>query len=232
MSQKSDYRRAMLSKVHIAKKDLALADDSYRALLGRVTGKSSAADLSDPQLDKVLGEFKRLGWKPKRRKRSGAPQRALAQGGAARKARALWLSAWNLGIVEQPDEKALAAFVKRQTGRDALQWVTGAEWFKVIEALKAMCVRDGGVNWAPYASTSGPVHHPQARVMEAQWRRLHQLGKVRIGAPAALSRWAGKFVAAGAEISHTHLGASDARLVIAALGECIRRANREANARE
>jgi phage gp16-like protein len=40
-----DNRRALLAKVHIAKKALAMADDSYRALLKRVAGGESAGDL-------------------------------------------------------------------------------------------------------------------------------------------------------------------------------------------
>lgn len=58
-------RNQQLSKIHIAKKDLALDDDTYRALLSRVTGKSSAKDLSPLESAKVLRELERLGWKPK-----------------------------------------------------------------------------------------------------------------------------------------------------------------------
>lgn len=57
-------RNQQLSKIHIAKKYLGLDDDTYRALLSRVTGKSSAKDLSPLQVANVLREFERLGWKP------------------------------------------------------------------------------------------------------------------------------------------------------------------------
>ena len=57
-------RNQQLSKIHIAKKDLGLDDDTYRALLNRVTSKSSAKDLSPLEVAKVLLEFERLGWKP------------------------------------------------------------------------------------------------------------------------------------------------------------------------
>jgi len=56
-------RNLDLSKIHIAKKDLGLDDETYRALLVRVAGVRSAKDLSPRQAGKVLAEFERLGWK-------------------------------------------------------------------------------------------------------------------------------------------------------------------------
>lgn len=58
-------RNQQLSKIHIAKKDLAMDDDSYRAMLARVAGVNSAKDLNPRQVGLVLREFERLGWKPK-----------------------------------------------------------------------------------------------------------------------------------------------------------------------
>ncbi|WP_095157165.1 gp16 family protein [Pseudomonas sp. Irchel 3E13] len=59
-------RNQQLSKIHIAKKDLGLDDDTYRAMLMRVAGKSSAKDLSPLQVANVLRELERLGWQAKR----------------------------------------------------------------------------------------------------------------------------------------------------------------------
>ncbi|WP_064116747.1 gp16 family protein [Pseudomonas fluorescens] len=55
-------RNVQLSKIHIAKKDLGLDDDTYRELLGRVAGVRSAKDLNLRQIGQVLAEFARLGW--------------------------------------------------------------------------------------------------------------------------------------------------------------------------
>ena len=57
--------RALLAKVHIAKKELALSDETYRDILARVTGCQSSRDCSERQLEQLLDEFRRLGWKPK-----------------------------------------------------------------------------------------------------------------------------------------------------------------------
>lgn len=61
-----DKRNQQLSKIHIAKKDLGLDDDTYRAMLMRITGKTSSKDLNPLQTANVLRELERLGWQPKR----------------------------------------------------------------------------------------------------------------------------------------------------------------------
>lgn len=57
-------RKAKLAKIHIARKELSMADDDYRAMLKRITGKTSSADCRLAQLDAVIDELRRLGWKP------------------------------------------------------------------------------------------------------------------------------------------------------------------------
>ena len=58
---KAEDRKAPLRAVHASRRQLGLDDDTYRALLERVTGKRSAADLDAAQLRKVLNEMRRLG---------------------------------------------------------------------------------------------------------------------------------------------------------------------------
>ena len=64
-------RNLQLSKIHIAKKDLGLDDETYRALLVRVAGVRSAKDLNPRQTGAVLAEFARLGWEPTQVKKQG-----------------------------------------------------------------------------------------------------------------------------------------------------------------
>lgn len=56
------HRKTELAKIHVAKAQLKLDDDTYRALLERLTGKTSAADLTARERVMVLNEFYRLGW--------------------------------------------------------------------------------------------------------------------------------------------------------------------------
>lgn len=139
-------RRSLIGKVHVAKKELGLDETLYRDLLFRITGHSSAANCSDEQLITLVDEFKRQGWqaKPKTGPSKATPKRADHK--TARKARALWISLWYLGAVESSTEAALEAFAKRQLGTDRLQWADQTQMFKVIEALKAMALREG---WDP-----------------------------------------------------------------------------------
>ncbi len=79
-------RNLQLSKIHIAKKDLGLDDETYRALLARVAGVRSAKDLNPRQFGAVLAEFGRLGWESASTKKHGrkapaaAPDRAKLVG--------------------------------------------------------------------------------------------------------------------------------------------------------
>ncbi len=64
-------RNAALGKIHIAKKALGLDDDTYRTLLARVAGVTSAKDLNPRQVSAVLAEFERLGWQPVAARKAG-----------------------------------------------------------------------------------------------------------------------------------------------------------------
>ncbi|MCC8341592.1 regulatory protein GemA [Pseudomonas stutzeri] len=60
-----------LAKIHIAKAQLGLDDDTYRALLARVAGVRSAKDLNRRQVGLVIAEFQRLGWQPAPARKAG-----------------------------------------------------------------------------------------------------------------------------------------------------------------
>jgi phage gp16-like protein len=76
-----------------------------------------------------MEHFKALGWKPKSKGiKKGNPQ--------LQKIQALWLELHRIGQVHNSSTKALAAFCKRVTGVDRLEWLDGVEASKVIEALK------------------------------------------------------------------------------------------------
>ncbi|WP_333822836.1 gp16 family protein [Pinisolibacter sp.] len=128
--------RALLAKVHIAKKDLALSDENYRAILVRITGRESSADCSEPQLVALLAEFRRLGWKPKPGKGGSGFDKPHV-----RKIYALWREAGVVGAIDNASKEALRAFVARQTGKDAPEFCSPSEANKVSEGLKAMIRR-------------------------------------------------------------------------------------------
>jgi len=134
-------RLSDLAKIHIAKKDLGMDDDDYRAMLQNIAGVGSSADLSIHGRSKVLHHLEsNLGWKPKPQARK-ARQKITATTPVDRKIRALWLDLANAGAVRDRSEKALASYVKRQTGIDRLDWLSSKQAERVIEALKQWVAR-------------------------------------------------------------------------------------------
>ena len=67
-----DPRRALLAKVHIAKKELGLDDVVYRMILYEEFGAGSAAELTNGELDQLIARFESRGWQS--RPSSGAGQ--------------------------------------------------------------------------------------------------------------------------------------------------------------
>lgn len=132
-------RRPLIAKIHLAKKQLALTDDSYRDVLRRITGLDSAAAMRVDQLDAVLREFARLGWKPKpAKKRSATPQ--------IRMIHAVWKDI--VALQGHGDAAALRTFVRRQTRTEATpEGVSSPEFLdvamgnRVLEGLKAWRAR-------------------------------------------------------------------------------------------
>lgn len=135
-------RRAMLAKIHVAKKQLQLDEDDYRQILLDETGRTSAGDCTEAELERALRRFEAKGFKPLP-KAGAQPSQRPAQHPVARKARALWISLYHLGAVESPNEKALESFARRQLKCERLVWADQRQGYKLIEALKAMAARHG-----------------------------------------------------------------------------------------
>jgi len=175
----SQHRRALIGKVKIAQKEMALADDDYRGMLLRVTGRMSAADCSEAELTAMVEEMKRQGFKPKKAGSAPGPSgRAkgppAADHPSARKARALWISLHQLGAIDNPSEAALEAFARRQLRVERLQWANQSQAYKLIEALKAIGERHGWRQDVGRASGAGAVKWLKLRLCEAILAKLQQ----------------------------------------------------------
>ena len=122
--------------IKIAQKQLGMDDDAYRDILFTLTRKRSSTELDFAERKKVLDHMESCGFK-----RTKPQPRKLADDPQSKMIRALWLNLHEAGKVRNPSESALAAFVKRQSGRDALQWLTSKEASSVIEDLKKWLAR-------------------------------------------------------------------------------------------
>ena len=130
-----------LKTIHVGRKQLGLAEEDYRDLLQRVTGKRSSADMNEQQRQAVIGEMRGLGF--------AATPSAVKKSPHAhvRKVFALWSEAGRCGAVESASRQSLVSFVQGLTEIGDPNWLDAAQANKVIEALKAMNRRAGA---APY----------------------------------------------------------------------------------
>lgn len=133
-------RRALLAKVHVARKQMALDEADYRAIIQRVAQQASAATCSDAQLVALLKEFHRLGWQPQSRGRRPSDKPYV------RKIHAIWGELRPL--LDDAGDEALRGFVQRQThsaknpdGISDPEWLSPAEATKVIRGLQGWLAR-------------------------------------------------------------------------------------------
>lgn len=134
-------RAALIKLIQVARRDLGrlsgLDDLAYRDIL-RIIGKSeSLAVMTVPNMELVLAHMKSKGFvvRPK------AGDRPQTINPDASKVRALWLFLHALGVVNDPSERALAAYVKRIAKVDDLRWVRGSVTDTLIETLKKWAMR-------------------------------------------------------------------------------------------
>ncbi|SED48177.1 gp16 family protein [Pseudomonas anguilliseptica] len=137
---KADNRLRLIKLIHVARRELCMDDDTYRLLLKGMKGldgATSTANLSVPSLYRVLEQLKQRGFKVRPSKK----QRPLAADEQSKKIRALWLTLHGVGEVRDPSEEALAKFVLKMTGVQALQWLSSDQASRVIENLKKWQLR-------------------------------------------------------------------------------------------
>jgi len=132
----------LVAQIHIAKKDLALDDDTYRQMLVTVTGKASCAAMTERQLRQVVQHLKATGWKPRAtaaaRRKVSPPTRHKKPGekSMADKIRALWIDMGKAGHLQDASERALGRYCNRMVGKYSPDWLTAYEATRIIESLK------------------------------------------------------------------------------------------------
>lgn len=148
----ADLARREIQLIHVARQQTGMDDDTYRAMLHDRFGVASSKDMDSKQRSQLLDYFKTLGFKARPsvkpakfsktvRANKAQPSRPLADDPESKKIRFLWLLLHELGAVKNPSETALAAYVKRLTKVDALQWVDSNQAKTLIETLKKWAMR-------------------------------------------------------------------------------------------
>lgn len=121
--------KGKLAQIHIARQQLGLSEDEYRAILARAAGVRSAKELTDTTVGRVLHELRRLGFQPKAPRRAGRVPNNLNRHEMMGKIEAL--------LSELKASWAYAeAIARQQTGIAKLEWLTTEKQFRgVIAAL-------------------------------------------------------------------------------------------------
>ena len=137
------------------RRSAGIDDDTWRDRIARM-GCVSTRELTSSQAGALLDELN---------------NRRL-QGPYAAKARALWISGWQLCVIDNRSDDAMLAFVQRQTGIQSMSWLRDAkDGQRVIEALKGWLEREANVFWAD-------TRNPKRAVMLAMFNKLDEAGAV------------------------------------------------------
>ncbi|MGE6741744.1 gp16 family protein [Allorhizobium pseudoryzae] len=203
-----------IAAIHVAKKQLGLDDDTYRAKLEKITGKSSTKAMTEAERQTVLKVLRNEGFEP-----ASKPVQKGLQGKFAKKLQALWIAGYNLGVIRDRTDAALLTFIKRQTGLDHSRFLHHAEDARAaIEALKGWLQREAGVM---YGNSNGYdwLASDGAKIAWAQWKKLHPEATlmVRKGFDQAVENCLGHKVIYLAELK-----ASEWQTVMNELGKHVR----------
>lgn len=119
-----DIRKRELAQIHVAKSQLGIDDDAYRAMLWTVARVKSAADLDWAGRKKVLDHLKAKGFKIKSR-----PAPAASKAGLVSAVRASLIACGN-----KPDAYA-DGMARHMFHLERFEWCTPAQLRKIIAAL-------------------------------------------------------------------------------------------------
>jgi len=120
--------------INIARQQLGLDDEDYRAMLVRVTGLASVREMTEAQRLAVVEEMKRLGFRVK----SGGKRLSASIKPYVRLVHALWASCHRKGVIADGSRNALRSFVSARTTVSDPDFLTYEQASPIIETLKMM----------------------------------------------------------------------------------------------
>lgn len=137
-------RNLLYRLLQVAKRDLHMEDEDYRALLARhgatdKDGRISASTMQPWQLDNALKEMKEKGFKP-----TGSTKRQATRWRKPRidKITALWCALADAGVVRDRSEAAMLKWCARITRKARLEWANDNDFNACIEGLKSWAARE------------------------------------------------------------------------------------------
>lgn len=125
-------RRALTAQVHIAKKDLAMDDDAYRAMLNERFGVESSGSLGILKLKDLVAHFEKLGWVPKR---NPNPRNDIV-----RLCKRIWAQCYSLG---RPVPDYGDAIAKQMFNIEKVTWCNAEQLRAITTALAKQQSKEG-----------------------------------------------------------------------------------------
>ena len=131
-------RKSLIAKIHIAKKELGLDDETYRDVIKQATDgkKNSSSKCTDKQLTKVIELFKAKGWKTKQN-----TEFRTSNSISIKLIYVLWEKLFIAGAIKTKDKASLDKFVNKYTNISSVQWLDSKDASKIIEILKKWLAR-------------------------------------------------------------------------------------------
>lgn len=131
--------RKQLSLIHVAKTQLALTDEDYRAILLQVAGVTSSSDLDGTGFKSVLNHFERLGFSSNVKAPGGFGTRpGMASPAQVDLIRVLWKE--YKGV--ETDDMTLGRWLERNWHVSSIRFLGYGDAQKAIGALKMMRARN------------------------------------------------------------------------------------------
>lgn len=126
-----------LALIHVAKRQLGMDDDDYRAVLHRVAGVESARGLTDAGFRQVMEVFAGLGFTSDSAEANFGRRPNMASPGQVAAIRRLWAN-YTGG---EGTDATLGQWLTKTWGISALRFLPAELAPKVLIALRAMCAR-------------------------------------------------------------------------------------------
>ena len=129
--------RQLLAKIHIAKKELALDEETYREILNSQFGVRSSASLDNTKALRLIRYFEEKGWRPKSKPKKYDDQRGDIYS-ATPKQKRLIEALWHNVYRGNDETKHLRQFLWNHFKVSDIRFLDKDKAHMAIEALKKM----------------------------------------------------------------------------------------------
>jgi len=141
--------------INIARTQLGMDDDSYRAMVIRINGGkgTSLKACNMAELNLILKELKEKGFKIKPNNKNGFKSQRVKPAKTTKdghplpadirdKMLSLWIEMHQQGIIRDGSDAGLTAYCRNRSGKDHWHWITEYEAIDMIEGLKTWQSRE------------------------------------------------------------------------------------------